>query len=104
VGKTEPEPPISRVPPVVQSAKREQPRTLTTKEVVEKTEASVALVKGNHGCGSGFLVGPGLVATNSHVVRREALQNLEVYFPSAAEKSRGPSGASLVLCHSLILG
>jgi S1-C subfamily serine protease len=81
--------------PVPSPAENQNSRSLTTDQVVKKTEASVALVKGSHGSGSGFLVGPGLVATNSHVIRTETLQELEVYFPSAAEGSRGPSRASL---------
>ena len=70
-------------------------RGLTTREVVEKTGASVALVKGNHGSGSGFLAGTGLVVTNAHVIQNETLQSLEIYFPSAKDGARGPYRASL---------
>jgi S1-C subfamily serine protease len=84
-------PPIPAPAPTPKPA----PKPLNTEQVVEKTEASVALLKGNYGSGSGFLVRPGLVATNAHVIRREALPNLEVYFPSATDGQKGPSGASL---------
>ena len=70
-------------------------RGLTTREVVEKTGASVALVKGNHGSGSGFLAGTGLVVTNAHVIQNETLQSLEIYFPSANDGAHGPYRASL---------
>ncbi|WP_315854430.1 S1C family serine protease [Aquisphaera giovannonii] len=70
-------------------------RPLSTREIVERTEASVALIKGKGGSGSGFLIGPGTVATNSHVIRREMIRNLEVYFPSAAGADKGPHRAAL---------
>ncbi len=70
-------------------------RTLTTREVVERSGASVALVKGNHGSGSGFIAAAGLVATNAHVIQNEVMSNIEVCFPSAKEPSRGPYRATL---------
>ncbi len=55
-----------------------------------RTEASVALIKGRLGSGSGFLARPGVVITNAHVIELELLGALEVHFPSAAEGAKGP--------------
>jgi serine protease Do len=60
---------------------------LTTEQIASRSEASVALIKGAMGSGSGFLVLPGILATNAHVVRNEFDRNLEVHFPSARESA-----------------
>ena len=61
-----------------------------------RTEASVALIKGRLGSGSGFLARPGVVITNAHVIELELLSALEVHFPSAAEGAKGPYPARLL--------
>jgi S1-C subfamily serine protease len=67
-----------------------EPGSLTTREIVARTEASVALIKGRLGSGSGFLARSGVVITNAHVIELELLGALEVHFPSAAEGAKGP--------------
>jgi Trypsin-like peptidase domain len=63
---------------------------LGVEEIVSRCEASVALVAGPHSAGSGFLVRPGLVVTNAHVVVGVPASDLRVHFPSAAGGRRGP--------------
>ena len=58
-------------------------KTLSTAEIAEESEPSVALIKGKSSSGTGFLVGPGLVATNAHVIDDEFAPDLEVRFVSA---------------------
>ncbi len=72
-------------------------KTLTTQEIVARCEASVALVKGRSGSGTGFIVRPGIIATNAHVIAHEPSRALQIYFPSAPEKDRGPVSAQLTL-------
>lgn len=74
----------------------ERGRTLTTREIVERSEASVAQVKGARGSGSGFLVRHRLLATNHHVICDELCKNIELYFPSAANGERGSRRAELL--------
>ena len=74
---------------------RRQARPLSTQEIVAKAEASVALIKGNSGNGTGFVVGPGLLATNAHVIASEPVRSLQIHFPSAPTESRGPIPARL---------
>ncbi len=69
---------------------------LSTAEIVEQTEPSIALVKGKASLGTGFLAGPGLLVTNAHVIDDEFIAGLEVAFPSADEAKRGPYPAELL--------
>ena len=71
-------------------------RSLTTADVVAESDASIALVKGRTSSGTGFLVGPGLIATNSHVIDDEFINNLEIRFPSAPAARKGPVPAELL--------
>ncbi len=79
-------------------ASRDEPagKALSTAEIVEESEPSVALIKGKGSSGTGFLVGPGLIATNSHVIDDEFISDLEVRFVSAGEKLDGPLKAELL--------
>jgi serine protease Do len=70
-------------------------RRLTREQVVLGAEGSVALIRGKTSSGTGFLVRPSLLVTNSHVLRREFTPNLKVYFPSSDERHRGPLRAEL---------
>lgn len=74
------------------------PRTavLTTADIVDRYEPSVALIKGKGGSGTGFIMAPGIIATNSHVIDGEFIKNLEVRFPSADEANKGPLPAELL--------
>jgi serine protease Do len=69
---------------------------LSTAEIVDRCEPSIALIRGRSGNGTGFLVRPGVVATNSHVIREELIPNLEVRFPSAQGAAKGPLPAELL--------
>ncbi len=62
-----------------------------TETVVAETEASVAFIKGKMSGGTGFVVGPGIIATNSHVISLEMMGDIEVRFPAAKDlKEKGP--------------
>lgn len=69
---------------------------LTVEEIVARAEKSVVFVKGHSGSGTGFVVHPGLVATNKHVIAEEMIEDLELHFPSAEPGQRGPFRCELV--------
>ncbi len=69
---------------------------LTTAQIVERWEPSVALIKGKTSSGTGFVVRQGVVATNAHVIEGEFVSNLEVRFPSAPPDKQGPLPAELL--------
>jgi serine protease Do len=69
---------------------------LTTAQIVARYEPSVALIKGKASSGTGFVVKPGIIATNAHVVEGEFINNLEVRFPSARAEQQGPLAAELL--------
>jgi S1-C subfamily serine protease len=71
-------------------------KALSTAEIVEESEPSVALIKGNASSGTGFLVGPGLLATNAHVIEDEFIPDLEIRFVSADDKHNAPLKAELL--------
>jgi hypothetical protein len=64
-------------------------------QISERCRPSVALIKHRLGRGSGFLIRPGILITNAHVVADDLVENLSVTFPSAEGGSR-PVGASLL--------
>ena len=72
-------------------AEKEKPAKKETRPVPKKEprvkppslEARVALVRGDRGQASGFLVGPDLLATTYTVVKDTKPNHLEIYFPSA---------------------
>jgi S1-C subfamily serine protease len=89
-------PPVAASPPAAKPGRRPL-RTLTTAEIVAESEASVALVRSKVGSsGTGFLVGPGLLATNAHVIEGEFINSMDILFPSADEGKKGPYVAELV--------
>jgi serine protease Do len=63
---------------------------MTTSEIVAQAEPGVALIKGQLGRGTGFLVRGGILATNAHVIGQEMIRSLEVHFPSAPLRAVGP--------------
>jgi S1-C subfamily serine protease len=71
-------------------------RSLSTAEIVAESEPSVALIKGKGSSGTGFIVAPGLVATNAHVIDDEFITDLEVRFVSADERHSAPLKAELL--------
>jgi S1-C subfamily serine protease len=91
---------IARNPDAVPARALEIPqgkevRLLTTQEIVARSEKSVALINGAGGSGTGFIVGPGLVATNAHVIAGGPIRSLAIHFPSATLGDRGPLRARL---------
>ncbi|CAB5160478.1 hypothetical protein D3OALGA1CA_5024 [Olavius algarvensis associated proteobacterium Delta 3] len=63
-------------------------RSMTTDEIVAKTERSIALIKHSQGNGSAFLVSPNLLVTNYHVVSEVLPDEIEIYFPAVSEQVR----------------
>jgi S1-C subfamily serine protease len=72
------------------------PAPLSTAQLVARCEPSVALVKGKVSSGTGFLIRPGVIATNAHVIEGEFLSDLEVRFPSAPDGQQGPAPVELL--------
>ena len=85
-------------PPVSIARPAEGPRdgSLTTADIVSRHEPSVALIRGRKGSGTGFLAGPGILATNAHVIDGERFKDIEVRFPSADRPRQGPYTARLL--------
>ncbi len=54
------------------------------------------MITGDGSVGTGFLVRPGVIATNAHVIDSEFITNLRVRFPSAAKPQQGPITAELL--------
>jgi S1-C subfamily serine protease len=81
--KQAPPPPVVTPQPAPPVAKQDDSRKLSPAEVNKRAGPSVAIIKGKDGHGSGFLIGPGIVVTNSHVVKDEIIGNIEVLFPDA---------------------
>ena len=88
------EPPPGKVIPMPERKERKGKRD--TEEIVAETESSVALINGKRGSGSGFVVLPGIVATNSHVIGSEKIDEIEVIFPSETGAKKGPFSAKLL--------
>jgi S1-C subfamily serine protease len=70
--------------------KEEKPRELTTREIVARSEKAVALISHPMGFGTGFLVRPGILATNAHVIEPAMADQLRVYFPAAGDTGKTP--------------
>jgi S1-C subfamily serine protease len=71
-------------------------KPLSTADIVAESEPSVALIKGKTSSGTGFLVAPGLLATNAHVLADEFIRDLEVHFVSADDTHKQPLKAELL--------
>ncbi len=67
-----------------------------TEQIVAEVEGSIALILGENGSGSGFVVLPGVIATNSHVIGTENIKNLKISFPSESGSKKGPFSATLL--------
>lgn len=78
------------------AAAAETGKILSSAEIAAESEASIALISGDNSVGTGFVVGPGIVATNAHVIDGEFLANVRVRFPSAEKAQQGPIMAELV--------
>lgn len=69
---------------------------LSTEEIVDRSEASIAAVVGETSWGTGFLARPGVLVTNAHVIEGQPIGSLQVFFPSAPANFRGPHSARLL--------
>jgi len=69
---------------------------LRTEQIVARFESGVAYVEGKNGSGSGFIAAPGIVVTNSHVIGNEFVDQIQIRFPSAGEKQKGPFPCKLL--------
>ena len=76
-------------------------RQLTSAQIAAQSEKSIALIAGSNSSGTGFLVRPGLLMTNAHVIDGEPIANVKVRFPSAVGDQQGPFPATLVYQDSL---
>ena len=72
--------------PVVEPSK-----ALGTEEIVRRCEHAIARVRGRNGSGTGFLVGPGLLATNSHVILTDRIEDITVTFPATRNRPLFPT-------------
>ena len=54
------------------------------------------MIKGRTTVGTGFLIRPGVIATNAHVIAGEFVSDLEVRFPSAPKDQQGPMPVELL--------
>ena len=54
------------------------------------------MITGDGSVGTGFVVGPGIIATNAHVIEGEFMTYLRVRFPSAEKAQQGPMTAELL--------
>ena len=71
-------------------------RILSSAEIAAESEPSIAMITGDGSVGTGFLVRPGIIATNSHVIDDEFLSSVRVRFPSAEKALQGPMTAELL--------
>jgi S1-C subfamily serine protease len=69
---------------------------MTTTEILARAESGVALIKGQLGRGTGFLVRGGVLTTNAHVIGQELMRSLEIRFPSAPPRAQGSLRARLL--------
>ena len=73
-----------------------QPTNSGAVDTIARVEPSIALIKGRLSSGSGFIVKPGILVTNKHVISGELSRHLKIHFPSAVPSRRGPFGAKLL--------
>jgi len=64
-------------------------------DTVARVEPSIALLRGRLSCGSRFLVIPGILVTNKHVISSELPRHVKAHFPSAPLAKRGPFDVEL---------
>ena len=85
------------MPATPSSTKSAEPgRPLTPAEIAAESEPSIAMITGDGPVGTGFVVLPGLIATNAHVIDGEFASSLRVRFPSAEKGQQGPLPAELL--------
>ncbi len=67
-------------PPAPSVAVAPMPRLRDLTAILEEAKRAVVLIEGKYGRGSGFLIAPDVVVTNSHVVLCEMMENVTVRF------------------------
>ena len=72
-------------------------RELAPEDVVAQTEKSVALIETPVGSGTGFMVAPGILATNVHVVELATIERIKVYFPAAGAAGNTPAAVERIV-------
>jgi S1-C subfamily serine protease len=89
--------PLAMPSTAVAPTRRADPgRPLSSAEIAAESEPSIAMITGDGSVGTGFLVRPGILATNAHVIDGEFITNLRVRFPSAEKAQQGPITAELL--------
>ncbi|WP_076344514.1 S1 family peptidase [Paludisphaera borealis] len=78
------------------TARAAEAPALSTREIVARSEASVALIRGRDGMGTGFLARRRILITNAHVIRGELIGSLEIHFPGADDGLKGLLAARLL--------
>ncbi len=75
-------------------------REKKTEEIVSLCGPSVALIRWKEGTrsggGTGFMIRPGILATNAHVVDRVLASQLKIYYPSAPDQGKTPHSARVL--------
>ncbi|MGE0191122.1 MAG: trypsin-like peptidase domain-containing protein [Planctomycetota bacterium] len=94
-GSTPSAPPPGAAPTPKPPPAPSPPQKLSMKQLAERASPSVAVVQGRRGSGSGFLVAPGILATNRHVIEDELIANVRLQFPDAEKRLRGSYGVGL---------
>lgn len=68
----------------------------TQKKISDQLRSSVAVIEGTYGHGSGFVVLPKVIATNSHVIRDDLMKDIKVTFVSASGERSQPMKVELL--------
>lgn len=76
----------------LEAASRRQVENLSAdvKKRIETAKKSIGIVRAGNGHGTGFLVAPGVLATNSHVIAGALVKDLTVQFPSPQDPNPKP--------------
>jgi S1-C subfamily serine protease len=72
-------------------------RELSAQEIVAKCEPGVALIRTARGNGTGFLIRPGLLVTNAHVIADAPIEQLKITFPSDGSGGKRSLSAKALL-------
>jgi S1-C subfamily serine protease len=81
---------------IAQPRRTDPGRSLSSAEIAAESEPSIAMITGDGSVGTGFLVRPGVIATNAHVIEGEFMSTVRVRFPSAEKGQQGPVLAELL--------
>lgn len=66
------------------------------KEILTRTKKATPLVEGARGAGSAFMIRPGIMVTNAHVIDGEVLDDIKVRFVSLSETDPKPIKPTLL--------